>query len=161
MTLRHTAGIVLLLVALTLVGCQTAPTSPGVQRAAESTAESIPRALSASAVKPVTRVGYEAAFVQFEACMSNAGNPLVGVRLDGVVYRYSYLTSGEDAAEACYEAFMPIDSEWQLANEWESETQVALRACLERIGVTPGRDVQTVWRQIQNHAIDPAACALK
>lgn len=109
----------------------------------------------------VTNEEYRAAFARYSECMAAAGYPLLGVNDAGTVITYSNsdaaVTSGEEGR--CYALeFGQIDPAWQLANEYENDTQVALRACLEAQGITPGPDVETVWQQIQNAKIDPVEC---
>ncbi len=109
----------------------------------------------------VTDAEYRAAFARYSECMTKAGYPLLGVNDAGTVITYSNsneaVTSGVEGR--CYALeFGQIDAAWQIANEYESETQRALRACLEAEGITPGPDVATVWQQLQDAGIDPVEC---
>lgn len=109
----------------------------------------------------VTNEEYRAAFTRYSECMTAAGYPLLGVNDAGTVITYSNsdaaVTSGVEGK--CYALeFGQIDPAWQIANEYESDTQVTLRACLQAEGITPGPDVETVWQQIQDAGIDPVEC---
>lgn len=109
----------------------------------------------------VTNEEYRAAFTRYSECMTAAGHPLIGVNDAGTVITYSNsdaaVTSGVEGK--CYALeFGQIDPAWQIANEYESDTQVTLRACLQAEGITPGPDVETVWQQIQDAGIDPVEC---
>lgn len=106
----------------------------------------------------VTHDAYEEAYGAFSACMADAGTPLAGERLVGVIREYSYLESATSEYEVCYEDFAPLDYAWQVANSYTSPTYVRLRECLREVGVEPGPDVESVWAQVQENAIDPDAC---
>jgi hypothetical protein len=112
----------------------------------------------ADAKAPVTMDVYEAAFAAFSTCMSDAGLKLASVSKDGVVWRYSFPTSAGDTYQKCYAPFLAIDQEWQLENEYTSETFIKFRQCLTDLGVSPGKTVADVWDQLHANRIDPVEC---
>ena len=75
----------------------------------------------------VTAEEYEAAYLKFSDCMRDAGTPLVDERMDGSIHLYSYLAEKEREAAICYKPFSRIDAEWQLANQYETESMRKLR----------------------------------
>lgn len=109
----------------------------------------------------VTDAEYRAAFARYSECMTAAGYPLQGSNTNGTIIDYSNsneaVTSGVEGR--CYALeFQQIDIGWQIANEYESETQRALRACLQAQGITPGPDVETVGQQLADADVDPIEC---
>jgi len=101
---------------------------------------------------------YATAFAAFSKCVSDAGFPLVNAHLEGKFYDYAITEEGKRAADDCYLGFEAIDTAWQLQNEYDAPTQVALRECLTQAGVKPGPDVATVWKQLEEAKIDPVDC---
>jgi|SRR6478735_7483136 len=110
--------------------------------------------------EPVTQESYDAAYGNFRDCMKAAGVPLVGQRTVGVIHEFSYLADGQSAYDRCYVDFAGVDFQWQLANAYDSSTYVKLRECLTERGVQPGKDVETVWAQVQAADIDVDTCTL-
>lgn len=151
---RWSASIALVVVATAVTGCSTPP-SAVISVAQEAAATS---SAGESTPLPVTREQYEGAYATFANCMAAEGAPLVGVKRIGSVYRYSYLSQYEPVHATCYAPFQRIDVAWQIANEYDSPTQLALRACLAARGVTPDATVAGVWNQILAHGIDPVEC---
>jgi hypothetical protein len=87
-----------------------------------------------------SRDEYLSAFGRFSTCMSEAGEPLLGVDTSGtlVSYRVSNesVDTGTDAR--CYEPeFRLVDAMWQEAHEDTSESAVLLRDCVEAAGMAP------------------------
>lgn len=110
--------------------------------------------------QPVTQRAYDAAFDKFAQCMGDGGASLAEPATVGSVRQYSYLSDQVEVYNKCYPDFYPYDFAWQIAHEYEFPTQVALRECLVAIGVEPGKDVDTVWAQVQENKIDPVECTL-
>lgn len=110
--------------------------------------------------EPVTQKTYDAAYASFRDCMKDAGVPLVAERTVGVVHEFSYLADGQAAYDRCYADFAGVDFQWQVANSYDSPTYVKLRECLTERGVQPGKDVETVWEQVQAADIDVDACTV-
>lgn len=106
----------------------------------------------------ITRDEYEAAYAKFADCMSAAKVPLTSAEKVGSVYQYSYPSDQFSSFERCYLEFAPIDRAWQILNEYENSTQVALRGCLEDAGIAPEKTVDGVWEQIHENKIDPVTC---
>lgn len=111
----------------------------------------------------VTEAEYRDGFARYRQCMHDAGFSLVGVDESGTIITYSTpgdaTTSGDE--RRCYtQEFGQLDGGWQIAHEYESDTQLKLRACLEAEGVTPARDVAGVEEQLQENNIDPIHCLL-
>ena len=153
---RSLAAAALILVAILTAGCAatSAPGAAGVNvEPASRNEESAPRA--------VTQSEYEAAYARFEECMRASDAPIFAVETIGSVHYYSYLTDRQAEYTKCYAPFESVDIPWQLANEYDNPTQVALRGCLEAIGVVPEKSVDGVWEQIQSSKIDPVACATR
>lgn len=117
---------------------------------------------STSAVMPpqVTRETYEAAYAEFAQCMKDNGVGLGAEQMEGLIHQYTYLASQESLYLECYADFQQIEAAWQIANQYDSPTYVALRNCLTQIGVQPDADAEGVWQQVQEHNIDPAECTL-
>ena len=91
--------------------------------------------------------------------MTAVGYPPLGVNGAVTVITYSNsndaVTSGVEGR--CYVLeFGQVDAAWHIANEHESETQRARRACLEAEGITRGSDIETVRQQLEDAGIDPA-----
>jgi hypothetical protein len=110
--------------------------------------------------EPVTQRVYDAAYAEFRDCMKDAGVPLACERTVGAVHEFSYLADGQSAYDKCYPDFAGVDFQWQVANSYDSPTYVKLRECLTEGGVQPGKDVETVWAQVQAEKIDVDACTL-
>ena len=111
----------------------------------------------------VTEAEYRAGFDRYQQCMTNAGHPLQFVNDTGVIVEYSNsgaaVQSGVEGD--CYALeFYQLDMNWQVANEYESNTNIALRACLEAAGLTPAGTASEVWEQIEENNIDPIECTL-
>lgn len=106
----------------------------------------------------VTGDEYEAAYAKFADCMAERDAHLVATKTFGSVHYFSYPSGSEAEYANCYVPFAAVDREWQLLNEYDNPTQVALRDCLEEAGVTPQKTVRGVWDQILKNKIDPVAC---
>lgn len=110
--------------------------------------------------EPVTQESYDAAYATFRDCMKDAGASLIGERTVGVIHEYSYWEGDKSAHDRCYVDFAPVDFRWQVANAYDSPTYVSLRGCLTDLGVEPGKDIETVWEQVQASDIDVVECTL-
>lgn len=160
--LSRTAVIgVALASALLLGGCQS--NGPGSSLEAALSQPSTDTAdTKVSEIPSVTAEAYEAAYADFASCMKEAGVPLVNETMTGAIHDYAYPATeeGEAAYDKCYPDFQTADIGWQVANEWNSPTQVALRGCLVDAGVEPARTMDEVWQQILDAGIDPTECTL-
>ena len=110
----------------------------------------------------VTEEEYLAAFTRFEACMDDAGYPLVGVERVDYLMDYSMLAEAYDAGDRdrCYfSEFQQVDEQWQFLNKDKSLSNRALQACLTAAGITPLTTTEDVWAQVQEAGLDPAKCA--
>ena len=82
---------------------------------------------------------YEQAFLLFQACMREAGQPLTEIELDRATELYSYVTPSADDPLGCYvRTFQAVDMLWQrnAARPGNSDvaTVLAMRDCLARAG---------------------------
>jgi hypothetical protein len=123
--------------------------------------EPSPQQAAAMADGEVSEVEYHAQFDRYSDCMTAAGHPLGSVNKFGTVIRYvnsnDSVTSGAEGR--CYaQEFAQVDMAWRGAHQDNSETDRALRACLEAEGITPIGDAASVWKQIQAAGIDPVTC---
>ena len=99
-----------------------------------------------------SREEYVAAFDRFAACMSEAGQPVIGGDKSGTLIDYSTTDaaaiSGIDTQ--CYVAeFQQVDVSWQIANEDSSAGTLMLKACLVAAGITPAPTTAEVVAQVQ------------
>lgn len=158
-TTKSVFGSVLVVVAaLLLAGCATTNAQAGSMPEAE---EALTPQLVETSRATVTAEQYEASFTKFAECMRRSGVAMVAQETVGGVHYFSFPSEAQAGYEACYSSFAEIDVAWQLQNEYNNPTQVALRACLEEAGVTPGKTVAEVWDQVQRNSIDPVACTTK
>ncbi|MEV8267702.1 hypothetical protein [Microbacterium sp. NPDC076911] len=109
----------------------------------------------------VTEAEYRDGFTRYRQCMRDAGYSLIRVDDGGTIITYSSPAQGtvSGAEGRCYaEEFGQLDAAWQIANEYDSDTQQALRGCLEEAGITPAHDVAGVNMQLKENSIDPIKC---
>lgn len=109
----------------------------------------------------VTEAEYRDGFARYRECMQDAGHPLIVHDEAATVIEYSSPGAGVASGDEgrCYALeFDQLDVAWQLINEYDSPTQRTLRACLEEKGITPGGDVATVGRQLEEAGIDVQEC---
>lgn len=147
-----------------LAGCAEAAASAGV---APLIREALPSIEASSQQESeledgVTEEEYRAAFTRFEACMDDAGSPLVRVHRNDSMIEYSMRAEAYDAgvSDRCYIAeFQQVDERWQFLNKDESVANRANRACLTAAGVTPKTTTEDVWAQILESGLDPTKCA--
>jgi hypothetical protein len=151
---KYFGAAVLISVVALAAGCAatTGPVAAGVDA---GTASQVDRE------SEVTQEEYEAAYGTFEKCMDASDATIFAVTTTGSVHYYSYLSDRQSEYEKCYAPFEAVDVQWQLANEYDNPTQVALRGCLEAVGVMPKETVAGVWEQIQSNKIDPVACTTR
>lgn len=148
---------------LVLAGCAVLTASAGDT---PITREDLPP-IEASAVQVselkdgVTEDEYLAAFTRFEACMEDAGYPLIGVERVDNVMKYSHLAEAYDSGDRdrCYfTEFQQVDERWQFLNKDNSESNRVYQACLTAAGVTPKTTTEDVWAQVQEAGLDPEKC---
>lgn len=109
-------------------------------------------------VEVVTQQVYDDAYAKFEACMNDGGAPLFAKRDFGGVYEFSFAEEAKPVFDECYVEFAPVDFQWQIAQSYESETFIRYRECLTEVGVTPGKDADTVLAQVEESGIDVPKC---
>jgi len=110
----------------------------------------------------VTEDEYLAAFARFEACMDDAGYPLVGVERSDHLMDYSMLAEAYDSGDSdrCYHSeFQQVDERWQFLNRDDSVTNRVYQACLTAAGVAPKVTTGDVWAQVLEAGLDPEKCA--
>lgn len=100
----------------------------------------------------VTETEYRDGFARYDACIINAGSPLVSVDQSGTIIKYSNtggsVTSGAEGR--CYALeFTLLDSAWQIQNEDTSETANLIGACLTARGITPEPTMEGKNRQLE------------
>lgn len=157
MTMRAARGALiapLLLAGVAFAGCQTGPVAP---EAGDDVI--VTPVVELHTDDLVSEAKYNAAYDEFSRCMTANGATLVDENLVGVVWQYGFPADAEETYTDCYAPFYEIDRQWQLANEYDSPTQVALRECLEAVGVEPADSVEGVWSQIERNGVDPVLCA--
>lgn len=104
---------------------------------------------------------YRAGFDRFESCMNEHGYALARVEERNSIIEYSISSTAVEAGVdvLCYEKhFQPLDSEWQINHEDESEGAQFLRDCLIASGIEPGSTMDELDRQVKDAEIDLAAC---
>ena len=123
-----------------------------------SAVEPIPATSAAQAAEladgVVSRDEYLAAFDRFSACMTAAGEPLLGVDTSGTLAVYRVSNESVDAGidTRCYDPeFYLVDVGWQVAHEDDSESARILRACVVAAGLKPAETLA------ENHEILMAA----
>jgi len=109
-------------------------------------------------VEVVTQQVYDDAYANFEACMNNGGAPLFAKRDFGGVHEFSFAEEAKSVYDTCYVDFAAVDFHWQIAHSYESETFIRYRECLTDIGVTPGKDADTVLTQVKESGLDVPKC---
>lgn len=112
----------------------------------------------AGGVEVVTQEVYDDAYANFEACMEEGGAPIFAKRDVGGVHEFSFAEEAKPVYDKCYVDFAPVDFRWQIAHSYESETFIRYRECLTDIGVTPGKDAESVLAQIEENDLDIPKC---
>ncbi len=153
---RAVVAAAMVMFGLTVAGCATGSVESAP--AAEAAPASEGRENGSSADAAVIKQRYDAAFAKFERCVQSQGSQLLNPILENDVWRYSVPDADGEAMAACYPDFADADADWQLANEYDSPTQQALRRCLEAESITPETTVAGVWAQIERAGIDAVTC---
>ncbi|TFC88826.1 hypothetical protein E3T28_00390 [Cryobacterium sinapicolor] len=149
---------------LLLTGCAALTASAGD---APVTRENLPEIVASDQQlieleNGVTQEEYRAAFDRFDACMTGAKQPLVGVEEGEYLITYSMLASAYDSGDydRCYfTEFQRIDEKWQYLNKDNSTANRVYQACLTAMGIPPKESSEDVWAQLLEAGIDPEKCA--
>lgn len=105
----------------------------------------------------VTQQMYEDAYATFEACMNAGGVTLAAKSTVGGVHEFSYLAEAQPVYDRCYPDFAAIDFRWQISQSYNSPTFDRYRECLTEAGIEPGKDAETILRQVEE-SIDVKEC---
>lgn len=107
----------------------------------------------------VTREEYDASFRDFLACAEEHGITIVGGDMIGDQRSYSYVSSGSESHDACYDEFyMHVDIEWQIAHFMSSTTARIIQSCLIEHGVQPGKTEEELLTQLDQNDIELQSC---